>query len=323
MILVTGATGFLGRHLAPALVQAGHKVRALVRPSSQTGFLSDLGVELATGDILDRASVAQAVRGCQYVVHAAGLFRFWGEPRNFERTNAEGTAYLLEAAVRHEVQRVVHISSVVVVGRPEPGKLVDETHPCHPLDAYQRSKLDGENMVRMYVATTRAPVIVLRPGAFYGPWSRYAFNRLFFLDPLRGLRIKVASGRLHTFPVFVPDVAQAILAALACGRVGERYNVCGECLTHNQINAIISRQAGINPWRLNVPTGLMLAAARLMERLAARTGREPYYPLNLANYVFNDWQVSSAKAAAELGFAPTPFEEGARQTLTWIQSARP
>jgi dihydroflavonol-4-reductase len=211
----------------------------------------------------------------------------------------------------------VHISTVVVVGQPPPGQTIDETTPCQPADPYQRSKLDGENLVRMFHKTTRLPAVILRPGAFYGPYGRYAFNRLFFEDPLKGLLIQVHGGRRLTFPVFVPDVARAIVAALKDGRPGETYNICGDPLPHREVNRVVSGLAGLPRLRLNVPAPGMLALARWMTRRAERTGREPYYPLTLANYVFYDWPVSSAKAQTELGFRPTPFAEGARQTLAW------
>jgi dihydroflavonol-4-reductase len=317
MVLVTGATGFLGHNLVAHLVGAGYSVRALVREGSQTRQLHDLGVELAQGDLRDAASINAAARGCRYLIHAAGRFRFWGQARDFERTNVEGTAYVLEAALRHGVERVVHISTLAVVGSPPPGRVIDETTPCLPADAYQRSKLDGENLVRMSHKTTGLPVIILRPGAFYGPWGRYAFNRLFFEDPLKGLLIQVHGGRRLTFPVYVPDVARACAAAFTAGQPGDIYNVSGESLSHSAVNGIVSRLAGIPALRLNVPAGAMLALASWSTRRAERTGREPYYPLNLAGYVFNDWNVSSAKARAELGFEATAFEDGARQTLEW------
>lgn len=319
-ILVTGATGFLGHHLAAYLVEQGYAVRALVRESSDTRHLAALGVELVSGDVREAASVNAAMVGCRYVVHGAGLFRFWGPVREFERTNAEGAAYVLEAALRHGVDKLVHISTVVVVGQPPPGQSIDEATPCKPADPYQRSKLDGENLVRMFHKTTRLPAVILRPGAFYGPWGRYAFNRLFFEDPLKGLLIQVHWGKRLTFPVFVPDVARAIVAALKSGRPGEVYNISGEGLTHRQVNATVSRLAGLPRFRINVPAAGMLALAGWMTRQSERTGREPYYPLTLANYVFNDWSISSAKAEAELGFKPTAFEEGARQTLAWYES---
>lgn len=316
-VLVTGATGFLGHHLIQQLVAANYAVRALVRETSDTRYLESLGVELVVGDIQNEPSVSSAIIGCRYLIHAAGLFRFWGDVRAFERTNAEGTAYVLQAALRSGVAKFIHISTVAVVGDPPPNSLIDEETPCKPADAYQRSKLVGENMVRMFYKTTRLPTVILRPGAFYGPYGRYAFNRLFFEDPLKGLLIKVHGGKRYTFPAYVPDVARAIVSALKLGQPGQTYNISGDSLTHNDVNRIVSGIAGILPIRFNAPSGLMLALARRQTQAAERTGREPYYPLNLANYVFNDWRVSSAKAQADLNFVPTSFELGARQTLEW------
>jgi dihydroflavonol-4-reductase len=319
-VLVTGATGFLGHNLVTQLAGAGYAVRALVRESSDTRHLRELGAELCVGNVRDSAAVNAAVEGCTVVVHAAGLFRLWGDAREFERTNVEGTAYVLEAALRQSVQKLVHISTAAVAGSPPPGTVIDEETPSHPVDAYQRSKVDGENLVRMYYKNARLPAVILRPGAFYGPWGRYAFNRLFFEDPLRGLLIQVHWGRRLTFPVFVPDVARVIVAALGSGRPGEVYTFAGESLSHRRVNQVVSRLAGITSWRLNIPTQVMLALAGWLGRRAERTHREPYYPLNLATYVFHDWQVSSAKTRSELGFVPTPFEAGARQTLEWYHS---
>jgi nucleoside-diphosphate-sugar epimerase len=107
------------------------------------------------------------------------------------------------------------------------------------------------------------------------------------------------------------------VAALHAGRPGEVYNVSGESLPHRAVNGVVSRLAGLPGLRVNVPAAAMLAWARWSTAQAERTGREPYYPVNLASYVFHDWPVSSAKARAELGFTPTAFEDGARETLEW------
>ena len=321
MILVTGATGFLGRNLVPALVSYGHRVRALVRPASDVQFLSELGVELAPGDTRDSDAVQQAVLGCRAIVHGAGLFRFWGRYEDFHDTNVLGTFHVLESARRAGVERFIHVSTVAVVGRPRPGTVIDETYPCAPVDPYMRSKLDGEWLVRDYFESHGLPALILRPGAYYGPWGRYAFNRLFFEDPfIRGLPIRVHGGRHVTFPIFVPDLARVILAALAQGRPGETYNVSGPSLAHRDINATVSRLIGIRPRWINVPAPLMLLFAAAWTGLSRVTRREPYYPINLAPYVFSDWVVDSRKAARELDFAPTPFEDGARATLDWYRS---
>ena len=321
MIAVTGATGFLGHNLIPLLVNSGHCVRALARRNSDHCFLQDLGIELVWGDTRDPAAVNQLIEGCDAVVHAAGHFRFWGKYEDFHSTNVEGTRNMLEAARRVGVQRFVHVSTVVVVGAPYPGTIINEGYPCHPRDDYQRSKLDGEGQVMTYHTRYGLPAIILRPGAYYGPYGRYAWNRLFFEDPhVRGLRVQIHGGQHLTFPIFVPDFARVIEAALTRGTPGEIYNVCGPSMTHREVNHVICRLLGRSPRFVNVPEGAMLALARLMTALSRFTRREPFYPINLAAYVFNDWVVNSSKAVRELGFDSTPFEEGARLTLDWYRS---
>ena len=321
MILVTGATGFLGHNLIPLLCSRGHHVRALVRPASRWQFLADLGVDLAWGDTRDADAATAAVTGCRAVVHGAGHFRFWGRYQDFFSTNVQGTCNVLEAARRAGVERFIHISTIAVVGRPKPGTVIDESYPCEPVDNYMHSKLDGEGWVQRYHRLHGLPALILRPGAYYGPWGRYGFNRLFFEDPfIRGVPLQVHGGRHFTFPMYVPDLACVIHSALTRGRLGEIYNVSGPSLTHREINSIISRTTGVSPRWINVPAPAIILVARLWTTLSQFTGREPYYPINLAPYVFNDWVVDSSKAARELSFEPTPFEQGARATLEWYRS---
>ncbi|MFQ5611460.1 MAG: NAD-dependent epimerase/dehydratase family protein [Anaerolineae bacterium] len=318
MILVTGATGFLGRNLCQRLLNQGYPLKALVRPGSDTDFLAK--AEVAYGDVTDYDSVLAAVHGCESIIHAAAVFRFWGSRQLFEQTNVLGAEHMLRAALAAGVKRFVYVSTVAVVGPPPDNIVIDETTPCHPADDYQRTKLRAEQLALRFYRDQQLPVIVLRLGALYGPWGHYALNRLFFEEFLRGWRIQVEHGRHITFPCFVGDAAQAIEAALHRGRPGEIYNVSGPSISHRRFNRIISRLAGRRNWRLNMPTWVMLNAARLLEWLSRWTGREPYYPLNLAPYVFKDWRVDSSKAGRELGFCPTPVEEGVRQTLDWYRS---
>ncbi len=319
MILVTGGTGFLGHNLIPALVREGYRVRALVRRPERAEWMLPLGVEIAPGVVEDEEAVSRAMAGCRYVVHAAGRFRFWGRFDQFEQPNVLGACNVMGAAAREGVEKFLHISTVVVVGKPLPGRLIDETHPVNPVDLYQRTKVLGEEAARAFYAREGLPVVILRPGAFYGPWGRYAFNRLFFEDPLKGNLVQVKGGRLHTFPAYIEDVAQGIILALTRARPGEIYNLCGDCLTHREANAIVSEEAGITRLRVNAPEWALVALASVMTRLSWLTGREPYYPINMYSYVFYDWRVSSEKARGELGFTPTPFREGVRRTLAWYQ----
>ncbi len=321
MIAVTGATGFLGHHLIPLLVQRGHTVRALVRCNSDGRFLHDHHVQWVAGDTREPESLAKLMDGCDAVIHAAGLFRFWGRRDDFFSVNVEGTRHVLEAARQANVKRFIHVSTIAVIGAPKPHTIIDEAYPCDPRDDYQRSKLAGERLALKYQADFGLPMIVLRPGAFYGPGGHYAWNRLFFEDPhLRGLHIQIDNGRHSTFPAFVPDVARVIELALHQGTPGCIYNVSGPSITHREANTIISRLIGDNPRFINAPKQGMLLLARMMEAISKITRREPFYPIGLATYVFNDWIINSDKAKHDLGFEPTPFEEGARLTVDWYRS---
>ena len=318
MIFVTGATGFLGRHLIPSLLAAGYQVRALVRPSSDTLFLQQLGVELAyAADISDATAVSRACQGCSQVIHAAGQFRFWGSTLDFWQTNVAGTAAVLEAAAATGVSRVIHISSFAVVGTPPSSGQIDAQTPCKPQEPYQQSKLEAEQLALAYHRARGLPVIVLRPGAFYGPGGRYGFNRLFFEEPLRGWRIQVDNGRYIMFPVFVPDVVQAILLSLKHGQLGATYHIGSQPLAHREINGIVNELAGMGHLRLNVPASAVLLLARGLTAVSRYTKKEPFYPVNMAPYVFQDWRVSIQSTINELGFKPTPLVDGVRATLEW------
>jgi nucleoside-diphosphate-sugar epimerase len=139
---------------------------------------------------------------------------------------------------------------------------------------------------------------------------------MFFEDPLKGLPLRVHHGQHITFPIFVPDLCRVIESALTKGRLGQVYNVCGPCLTHTEVNAIVGRLAGVRTW-IEAPGWGMIALAKVWTALSRLTHSEPYYSANMVPYVFCDWAVSSDKAHAELSFSATPFEDGARATLEW------
>lgn len=322
MILITGATGFLGRHLVPLLIQNGYPLKALVRPTSDTRFLEENGVALAVAqDISSEDEVAQACNGCEAVIHAAGEFRFWGTYEAFYKTNVAGTKAVVQGCHKAGVKRLIHVSTIAVAGEFPTGSLIDESHPPNPQEDYQETKLEAEK-VALNGRSAALDVVIIRPGAFYGPWGSYAFNRLFFEEPLRGWRIKVAGGKHVQFPVYVPDVAQGVLLALQNGQDGEIYNICGESMTHNACNDMISDLAGISRFRIPIPKTAVLALAWSWTQLSKLTNIEPFYPINLRLYVFQDWNISIEKAKNELGFKPTPFKEGAAETLKWFSEKR-
>lgn len=323
MIFVTGGTGFLGRHLIAALCRAGYATRVLTRdPAAHPWLQRYPNTQVIAGDLVDGHFLKQAVQGCRYVIHAGGLFRFWGDTQDFMRINKLGTENMLAAASYHDVERFIHISSVAVIGEPDPKNIIDETYPPNPVDAYQQSKYEGEQIALRY-QQHGLPVIVLRPGAFYGPLGEYAFNRLFFKDPMRGIIMQINGGRYITFPIYIADVVQGIMKALVGGQIGEVYNICGDWLSHHEVFDIVCEEASLHWPRPPIPGWLAINASHVLEFFANLTGREPFWPINLQSYVYNNWRVSNDKAQRELGFNPTDFREGARRTIAWYRAGQP
>ncbi|NWF68178.1 MAG: NAD-dependent epimerase/dehydratase family protein [Chloroflexi bacterium] len=323
-VFLTGGTGFLGRHLIPRLCRAGYTIRLLTRQPEHYSWLARYPrIEIVRGDLRADRIIHQAVQGCRFVIHAGGFFRFWGKPEDFQSTNIHGTENVLRAALDAKVERLVHISTVAVIGQPDPVQVMDETYPPNPVEPYQQSKLQAEQLALRYFHEHKLPVVVLRPGAYYGPMGEYAFNRLFFTDPMRGLIMQLNRGRYIIFPAFIADVAESVMLALARGRVGEIYNICGDSITHKEGFDIVCHEAGLFSFRPPVPDWLGIMTARVMEAIARLTQREPFWPLNLRSYVYNYWRVSNEKARRELGFVPTDFRSGARQTIAWYRAGKP
>jgi dihydroflavonol-4-reductase len=326
LILVTGGTGFLGRHLIPALCRQHQPVRILTRDASQHAWLRQYpNITIYEGDLRDRESLHGVLDGCHRLIHAGGYFRFWGNPRLFDESNAQGTENILDEALTsgEALQKIIHISSIAVIGQPDPTRVIDETYPPHPVDPYQVSKLRAEQIALRYHREHSLPIVVLRPGAYYGPLGEYAFNRLFFKDPMRGIIMQIDGGRYIIFPAYVRDVVQGILLSLQRGLPGEIYNICGDPISHRDAFSQVIEAAQLRWPRLPIPTWLALNTSRLMTAVSAITGQEPFWPINLRSYVFNNWRVSNEKARCDLGFEPTPFPIGAQRTVEWYQAGCP
>ncbi len=324
MIFVTGGTGFLGKHLIASLCRHGFKLRVLTRTPHLHSWLDTYdNIEVIGGDIRDRQLMFDCVKGCRYVIHAGGKFSFWGDEEEFEDVNVNGARHIMDACREEQVERVIHVSTVVLIGTPDRNRIIDENHPVNPQDPYQRSKWHAEQLVKSYHTQYDVPVIILRPGAFYGPLGTYAFNRLFFLDALRGLMIQLDVGHYITFPIYIADVVQSIHLALENGRVGETYNIAGDWMTHNEVFAVIKELSGIRYPKIPIPKQIVIPFARLLTALSRITQREPFYPINLQSVIFNNWRVSSDKARDELGFVPTDFRVGAARTIEWHRAGMP
>ena len=316
--LVTGASGFIGWHVARLLVERGHRVRALVRPSSQ---IRELEVERVTGDLRDAASLDRAVVGCGLIFHVAADYRLWAkDPRELYESNVEGTRNLLESARRAGVERVVYTSTVGCIGIPKDG-LGDETVPV-TLDemsgAYKRSKFLAER-VALDLAASGFPVVVVNPTAPIGDHDvKPTPTGKIVVDFLKGGLPAFIDTGLNL--VDVRDTAEAHLLAAERGRPGERYIVGSENLTLAGILQKLARLTGREAPRVRLPYAAAYAAGLVTTGWARLTGRPPLAPLDAVRMAKKKMFVSMEKARKELGFSPGAVDVALGRAVEWFQA---
>jgi dihydroflavonol-4-reductase len=316
--LVTGATGFIGWHVARLLAERGHKVRALVRPSSQ---LRELEAEPVTGDLRDAASLDRAVAGCGLVFHVAADYRLWARnPDELYRSNVEGTRHVLEAARSQGVERVVYTSTVGCIGVPK-GGVGDETVPVTLAEmkgAYKRSKFLAER-VALEFAASGFPVVVVNPTAPVGDHDvKPTPTGKIVLDFLKGAMPAFIDTGLNL--VDVRNAAEAHLLAAERGRPGERYIVGCENLTLAEILEKLAGLTGREAPRVRLPYAVAYAAGVVTTGWARVTGRPPRAPLDAVRMARKKMWVSHDKARRELGFSPAPVDAALGRAVEWFRA---
>ena len=317
LTLVTGASGFLGWHLARLLVERGHSVRALCRPASR---IRELDAERVIGDLRDPASLARAVEGCALVFHVAADYRLWSKhPEDLYASNVEGTRNLLEACERARVERIVYTSTVGCIGMPQ-GRTGDEATPVSIHDMaghYKRSKWLAEQ-VALEKARAGLPVIIVNPTAPVGDhdWKP---------TPTGKIIVDLLSNKLPAFVdtglnlVDARDTALGHLLAAEHGQPGERYILGCENLTLEQILARVSTIAQKPPPKTKVPYPVAYAAGVVTTAWANLTGKEPLAPLEGVKMARKKMFATHAKAARELGFSPGPVDAALRRAVDWFR----
>jgi dihydroflavonol-4-reductase len=317
-ILVTGATGFVGWHVARKLIERGGRVRALVRDPARLRELD--GVEPVIGDLRDRASLERAVEGCGVVYHVAADYRLWTrEPQEMFRSNVDGTRSLLEAARDVGVERFVYTSTVGCIGMPV-GGLGDEESPVslgQMAGPYKRSKFLAERLAEEF-AESGFPVVIVNPTAPVG-------DRDFKPTPTGRIVVDFVRGKMPAFldtglnVVDVRDVAGGHLAACERGRVGERYILGAENLTLQQIFVALGEITGRPAPKIRVPYAVAYAAGAVSTAWAGITGREPRAPLDGVRMARKKMWVRHDKAARELGYAPGPARVALERAVEWFR----
>ncbi len=317
--LITGATGFLGWHVARKLLERGQTVRALVRDPARVRELEP--VELVRGDLRDPASLERAVAGCGVVYHVAADYRLWTrEPEEMFRSNVEGTRGVLDAARRAGVERVVYTSTVGCIGVPKDG-LGDELTPAGLEDMrgpYKRSKFLAER-VALEFAAGGFPVVIVNPTAPVGDHDfKPTPTGKMVVDFVRGATPGFIDTGLNI--VDARDVAEGHLAACERGRPGERYILGSENLTLEQIFSTLARTIGRPAPRLRVPYAVAYAVGVASTAWAHVTGREPLAPLDGVRMARKKMWVRHDKAARELGYSPGPAAGALERAVEWFRA---
>jgi len=316
--LVTGASGFIGWHVARLLAERGQKVRALVRPTSR---LRELEVEPVVGDLRDAESLDRAVAGCERVFHVAADYRLWTrDPQELYGSNVEGTRNLLEAARKNGVERFVYTSTVGCIGIPR-GGLGDETVPItleEMSGTYKRSKFLAERLALEF-AVSGFPVVVVNPTAPVGDHDvKPTPTGKIVLDFLKGAMPAYIDTGLNL--VDVRDTAEAHLLAAEWGRPGERYVVGSENLTLAEILQKLARLTGKKAPRVKLPYAVAYAAGVVSTGWARVTGHPPRAPLDAVRMAKKKMFVSTDKARRELGFTPGPVDAALGRAVEWFRA---
>lgn len=315
--LVTGATGFVGSHVAAALVRRGDQVRVLRRKGSKTIALDGLDVEHISGDVLEPESVTAAVHGCDLVFHVAAVSSYWRAHREeVYRVNVQGTRIVLDACLAAGVRRLVYTSSVAALGIPSSGKPADETQALDRNGerwAYAHSKHLAEQEVRAAVARGLSAVIV-NPVIVIGPGDHHLISGSMIVEMAKRPLPAAPPGGVSMADI--DAVVQGHLAAAERGRTGERYILGGENLTYREITAIIAEVVGRRAPRWTIPAWVLPPAAialDMVNHFVARPVASGDQVRLSAHNVFFD----SGKAMRELGYRILPFRDAAARAYQW------
>jgi dihydroflavonol-4-reductase len=316
-VLITGGTGFLGSHLCRRMLQDGHEVRVLCRPTSSPATLNGASVERVLGDVTDADSVERAVQDRDWVIHAAASLGDLKSNRDWQwRVNVDGTGHILQACLAHNVRRLLHVSSVAAVGiSDDPARPASEDFPFSLRDfglSYQLSKRRAEELVFAGVEHGLDAVVV-NPAYIFGPLGQ-DYRGLRMLQKVRRCRL-VPYFRGGLCVVHVLDVVEGIVAALRRGKTGHRYILGGENLSFRALLESTARALQLRRQLVPVPRLLSSVAARVLDLWDRWHNLPPRMSYAMHQWLHCYHYYDSTKARRELGYAPRDFEAILRECL--------
>ncbi len=319
--LVTGATGFIGYHVAKLLNENGTHVVALVREGSDTSALEAIGIELAKGDVRDLSSLRTALKGCRQIYHLAADYRIWvKDPKVMYEVNVQGTRNVMEAALRSGVERVVYTSTVGVLAACSNGKPSSEETPVSIKDMvghYKRSKFIAETNVHGYIEKG-VPIVIVNPTTPVGPMDRKP-------TPTGKIIVDFLNGRVPAYLdtglnfVDVEDVAAGHLLAARHGRIGQRYILGNKNISLKDFFKCLADITGVKPPKVRLPYFPVLLAAYADEALSRMTGRYPRIPLTGVKMARKYMYFDCSKAERELNMPQNSVEGAIEKAIDWFR----
>jgi len=321
-VLVTGATGFTGGHLARTLVRRKHDVRALVRqPTAAAASLAADGVTIAIGDLRDQRALNLAAAGADVVYHIAASYREAGiRSEVYRAVNATAVGQVVEAASRGGARRVVHCSTVGVHGDVDHPP-ANEDSPLKPGDIYQVTKLEGEQLARETGARLGIEVTIARPSGIYGPGDRRLLR--LFRGVARRRWVTLGRGEIYYHLTYIDDLVDGFLL---CGEQPQAANrtyilAGGEVTTLNALVRLIAEAAEVRTPKLHVPVWPFWLAGALCEAVCVPFGFEPPLYRRRVDFFTKSRAFDIARARAEIGFNPQiTLRDGIRRTLEWYRA---
>jgi nucleoside-diphosphate-sugar epimerase len=310
---VTGAGGFIGNAVTARLAVEGARVSGLDVAAPALNRIADAGAEPVLADVTDREALEAALDGIDLVVHTAAFVREWGEMEDFVRLNVGGTVNVLDGAERAGVERVVHISSVVVYGYHHPGVQDEDAHRRAYGNPYIDTKSSSDR-----IACERGAVVI-RPGDVYGPGGTQWILRP--VQMAKAGRLALAGrGDGVMLPVYVDDLVEAILLGLEKGEPGRAYTAWdGSAVTFDDYFNRIARMTG-GPEVRHLPRPVLELAGAAMERWARLRGAPPEFTARAITFVDRRGTISTERIRSELGWEPqVTLEEGLRRTEEWLR----
>jgi nucleoside-diphosphate-sugar epimerase len=319
-ILVTGGTGFTGSRLITELLKKGYYVRALARKTSKINDLKKLNIEIVYGDIVDKAAVENAVKGCDAVIHIAAAWQNYKVPDStYYEVNVKGTKNLLDASLKFNAKKFVHCSTGGVLGHIS-NPPANENSPYNPGDVYQESKLEGEKLALKYFKEKKLDVTVIRPAPIYGIGDKRILK--LFKQIKKGRFFMLGKGDVCYHLVNVDDLVNGFILALEKEEsMGQVYIIGGdECLQLNELVRLIAKVLDVDVKIIHLPFWPVYFISFLCEMTCKLLGINPPIFRRRTDWFRKNRSFDITKAKKELQYEPkTGLEEGLRVTAEWYK----